>query len=65
MSVVRKGYSGVAMFTKQRPLSVNFGLGVKHYDDEGRCVYAEFDKFYVICIYNPHAKHDLSRLKDR
>lgn len=64
MSVAWKGYSGVAIFTKHRPLNVHFGVGVKHYDDEGWCVYAEFENFYLMSIYNPHAKHDLSWLKD-
>ena len=64
MSITRKGYSGVSIFSKEKPLNVHYGLGVKHYDDEGRCIYAEYEKFYIISIYNPHAKNDLSRLAD-
>ncbi len=74
-SAEKKGYSGTAIFTKLKPLKVvnglpeditkKFGLGTDGYGDphkEGRVVAAEFDKFYVVTVYTPNAKDDLSRI---
>lgn len=74
-SAVKKGYSGTAIFSKQKPLDVingfphEFAKRFKFADelerdsaDEGRVITAEFDKFYVVTVYTPNAKDDLSRL---
>ena len=54
-SKVRKGYSGVAVFTKNKPLSVHYGLKDSKYDDEGRVITLEFDNFYYVACYVPNA----------
>jgi exodeoxyribonuclease-3 len=46
----KKGYSGTAIFTKQEPLSVSYGLGIPEHDKEGRVITLEFDKFYMITV---------------
>ncbi len=74
-SAVKKGYSGVAIFSKLKPLQVINGLPediVKHFkvtgdiygnpNEEGRVIAAEYDKFYVVTVYTPNAKDDLSRV---
>ena len=74
-SAEKKGYSGTAIFTKTKPLAVlnglpepiavKFGLNNDSYGDpnkEGRVIAAEFDKFYVVSVYTPNAKDDLSRV---
>lgn len=58
----RKGYSGTLIYTKQKPLSIRFGLENFIEDNEGRVITLEFEKYYVITIYTPNAKSDLSRL---
>ncbi|MCR5775097.1 MAG: exodeoxyribonuclease III [Lachnospiraceae bacterium] len=61
----KKGYSGTALFTKEEPLSVTFGLGIEEHDHEGRMITAEYeDHFFVVC-YTPNSKQDLSRLSYR
>ena len=64
-SAVKKGYSGTAIFTKVKPLSVTYGIGIKEHDQEGRVITAEFEKFYLVTVYTPNAKRDLSRLAYR
>ncbi len=59
----RKGYSGVAMFTKKPPLHVTTGLGVERFDSEGRCVQAEFDNFTLLGIYFPNGQSAPERLQ--
>ncbi|MDQ0167640.1 exodeoxyribonuclease III [Bacillus horti] len=61
----KKGYSGTAIFTKVKPLSVSYGVGDNESEDEGRIITLEFDKFYVVNVYTPNAKRDLSRLEYR
>jgi len=74
-SVIKKGYSGTAIFTKEKPISVALGLpekiakkyklvndGYGHPNEEGRIVVAEFKDFYVVSVYTPNAKDDLSRI---
>lgn len=58
----RKGYSGVAILTKHEPLSIINGLSVSKFDEEGRSILLEFDKFFLLNIYFPHTSRDLSRL---
>ena len=64
-SAVKKGYSGTAIFTKVKPLSVTYGIGIEEHDQEGRVITAEFEKFYLVTVYTPNAKRDLSRLAYR
>ncbi len=61
----RKGYSGTAIFTKNPPLTVKYGIGIPEYDDEGRMITLEFDEFYFINVYTPNAKEDLARITYR
>lgn len=61
----RKGYSGTAIFTKQEPLSVSYGLGIEEHDHEGRVITLEFDNFYMVTVYTPNSKNELLRLNYR
>ncbi|MDD2486781.1 MAG: exodeoxyribonuclease III [Candidatus Gracilibacteria bacterium] len=61
-SANRKGYSGTAVLTKIKPLSVSYGLGFPEHDEEGRVITLEFDDFYFITVYTPNAKRELERL---
>lgn len=61
----RKGYSGTAIFTKEEPLSVKYGIGIEEHDDEGRVITCEFDDFYFITCYTPNSKRGLERLDYR
>lgn len=61
----RKGYSGVATFSKKEPLSVKMGLGIEEHDQEGRIITLEFDKFYHITSYTPNSGQELVRLDYR
>lgn len=64
-SAVRKGYSGTAMLTRNEPLTVKYGLGIEEHDQEGRTITAEFDDFYMICVYVPNSGQELARLDYR
>ncbi len=64
-SSVKKGYSGVAMFCKQQPLTVQYGIGEDDFDGEGRAITCEFDGFYVVGAYVPNAQPGLARLAYR
>lgn len=61
---VKKGYSGTAVFSKIKPLSVRYGLEEEQ-EPEGRIITLEFDAFYLVNVYTPNAKRDLSRLAYR
>ncbi|MEL3972262.1 exodeoxyribonuclease III [Rossellomorea oryzaecorticis] len=61
----RKGYSGTAVFTKIKPLSVSYGFQEDEREPEGRIITLEFDHFYLVNIYTPNSKRDLSRLDER
>ena len=61
----RKGYSGTLIYTKEKPLSVKFGIGIDEHDHEGRVITAEYDNFYLVNQYVPNVKRDLSRLDYR
>ena len=61
----RRGYSGTAIFTKEKPISVTNGLGIDEHDHEGRVITAEFEDYYLVTVYVPNAKEDLSRLEYR
>jgi exodeoxyribonuclease-3 len=58
----RKGYSGTAIFTKKKALSVSYGIEMEEPDTEGRVITLEFDDFYVVKCYTPNSKRDLTRL---
>lgn len=64
-SKVRKGYSGVAVFSKKLPLNVHYGLLDNKYDDEGRVITLEFEKFYYVACYVPNAGDELKRMEFR
>ena len=64
-SKVRKGYSGVAVFSKLTPLSVHYGLLENKYDDEGRVITLEFSNFYYVACYVPNAGDELKRMDFR
>ena len=64
-SKIRKGYSGVCVFTKLKPLNVHYGLKDNKYDDEGRIITLEFDNFYYIACYVPNSGDGLKRLDFR
>lgn len=62
---VRKGYSGVMIYTKVHPLSVKYGMDYEEFDKEGRMITLEFNDFYLITMYVPNSKDGLTRLDDR
>ncbi|MCI8851297.1 MAG: exodeoxyribonuclease III [Erysipelotrichaceae bacterium] len=64
-SAVKKGYSGVMVFTKQKPLSVSYGMGIEKHDQEGRLITLEFEGFYFVGCYTPNSKDELARLPYR
>ncbi len=61
----KRGYSGVLILSKEEPLSVRRGLGDLREDTEGRVIAAEYEDLWVVSVYTPNAKRDLSRLEDR
>jgi exodeoxyribonuclease-3 len=61
-SAEKKGYSGVALYSKQEPRAVTSGLGIEDYDREGRTIVAEYDDFVLITAYFPNGKRDHSRV---
>ncbi|PJN91763.1 exodeoxyribonuclease III [Bacillus sp. mrc49] len=62
---LKKGYSGTAIFTKEKPLSVKYGVGDLTEEPEGRIITLEYEKFYMVNVYAPNAKRDLTRLDYR
>lgn len=64
-SAQKKGYSGTAIFTRFRPLSVSHGLGIEEHDKEGRVITLEYDKCYIVTVYTPNSKDELQRLDYR
>ena len=61
----KKGYSGTAMFTKDEPLSVKYGIGIEEHDKEGRVITAEFDTYFLVTCYTPNSQNELKRLDYR
>lgn len=61
----KKGYSGTAIFTKQEPLSVSYGIGVEEHDREGRVITLEFPDLYALTVYTPNSQDGLTRLDYR
>lgn len=62
---VKKGYSGTLIYTKIEPISVKFGIGDEEYDNEGRTITLEFEKFYLVNCYVPNVKRKLERMDSR
>ncbi|MDO6451607.1 exodeoxyribonuclease III [Oceanobacillus profundus] len=62
---VRKGYSGTAVFTKKKPIRVTYGLNSEEVQEEGRIITLEFESFFLVNVYTPNSKRDLSRLDYR
>ncbi len=61
----KKGYSGTAIFTKHKPLSVKLGMGVEEHDHEGRIITLEYEDFYILTVYVPNSQDELRRLEYR
>lgn len=61
----KKGYSGTAIFTKIKPISVVYGINIEKHDMEGRVLTLEFDNFYFITVYTPNSQRELTRLDYR
>lgn len=61
----RKGYSGTAVFTREKPLDVFYGLDIPEHDTEGRVITLDFPGFYFVTVYTPNAKENLARLEYR
>ena len=61
----KKGYSGTAVFAKQEPLSVTYGVGVEELDTEGRLITLEYPDFYIVTCYTPNAQNELARIDHR
>ena len=61
----KKGYSGTAVFTRKKPASVTYGLGIEEHDHEGRVITVEYEDFYLICVYVPNSQRELTRLDYR
>ena len=61
----KKGYSGTAVFTKTKPLSVSLGIGIEEHDKEGRVITLEYDGFYLVTCYTPNSQNELARLPYR
>jgi exodeoxyribonuclease-3 len=64
-SAERKGYSGTALFSKEEPLDVTYGLGILEHDKEGRVITAEYPEFTLITVYTPNSQKELARLDYR
>ncbi len=62
-SALRKGYSGVALYSKLKPKSVEFGIGIERYDEEGRIIIADYDRFLLYDIYFPNGRMSEERLQ--
>ena len=64
-SADRAGYSGTAIFTRRKPININYNFGIDAHRHEGRIITAEYDKFYLVCCYTPNSKDQLLRLDYR
>lgn len=64
-SAEKKGYSGTAIFTRHKPLSVTYGIGIDEHDREGRVITMEMMDFYLVCCYTPNSQDGLKRLDYR
>lgn len=64
-SAEKKGYSGVALFSKCEPQSVTYGIGIDEHDHEGRVITADYGDFYLVTVYTPNSQDELKRLDYR
>ena len=64
-SAEKKGYSGVALFSKTEPQNVTYGLGIDEHDHEGRVITADYGDFYLVTVYTPNSQDELKRLDYR
>ena len=64
-SAQKKGYSGTAIFSKIQPMKESYGLGIEKHDNEGRVITLEFKSYFLVTVYTPNSKRDLSRLDYR
>lgn len=64
-SAIKKGYSGTLIYTKHKPISVTYGIDGKLYNDEGRIITLEYDKFFLVNVYVPNSQEELKRLDYR
>ena len=64
-SAVKKGYSGTAVFSKIKPINVEYGIGKEEHDQEGRVITLEFEEFYLVNCYTPNSQRELTRLDYR
>ena len=64
-SAEKKGYSGTAIWTKIKPITVRYGIDIEEHDKEGRVITLEFEKFFMVTVYTPNAKRELERLEYR
>ena len=64
-SAEKKGYSGTAIFTKTEPISVTYDIGIPEHGTEGRVITAEYEDFYLVCVYTPNAQSELKRIDYR
>ena len=61
----KKGYSGTAIFARETPLSVSYGIGIEEHDHEGRVITLEFEEYYFVTVYTPNSQSELRRLEYR
>lgn len=64
-SAEKKGYSGTAILTKEKPISVQYDMGIEEHDQEGRVIAAEYDSFFLVTVYTPNSGSELKRLDYR
>ena len=64
-SAEKKGYSGTAVFTKHKPLSVRYGIEIEEHNHEGRVITLEFEDFFLVNVYTPNAQRELARIDYR
>lgn len=62
---IKKGYSGTAILTRMKPLSVSYGIGIEEHDQEGRVITLEFEDYYFVTCYTPNSKKELARIDYR
>ena len=61
----KKGYSGTAVFTKEKPIHIQYGMGIEEHDKEGRLITLEFDDYYLVTVYVPNSQRELKRIEYR
>lgn len=61
----KKGYSGTAIFTRNEPMNVTYGIGIEEHDKEGRVITLEYPEYYMVTVYVPNSQNELARLPYR